>query len=168
MLDVEEAIRPGAPVVLDIYPGNKFIYHGKYDHQKLRYGDLDAALKGADLVVEGRYQMSPIEVAPIETCGAIAAPETNDRFVCYTSTQALFFSLATTSKLLRVPSSRRHFICGTGGSGFGGKVDSVHEPLAVLGAMVTGRPVKFMWDREEEMQVGGPRGAVVHHRRGDA
>ena len=32
MLDVEEAIRPGAPVVLDIYLGNKFIYHGKYDH----------------------------------------------------------------------------------------------------------------------------------------
>jgi CO/xanthine dehydrogenase Mo-binding subunit len=33
VLDVEEAIKPGAPVVLDIYPGNKFIYHGKYDHQ---------------------------------------------------------------------------------------------------------------------------------------
>jgi CO/xanthine dehydrogenase Mo-binding subunit len=25
--------------------------------------------------------------------------------------------------------------------------------------MLTGRPVKFMWDREEEMQVGAPRGA---------
>jgi CO/xanthine dehydrogenase Mo-binding subunit len=45
--------------------------------------------------------MSPIEQAPTETCGAIAAPETNDRYVVYTSTQALFFSLDTTSKLLR-------------------------------------------------------------------
>jgi len=159
VLDVEEAIRPGAPVVLEIYPGNRFVYHGRYDHQKLRFGDVEAAFRTADHIIEGRYQISPIEQAPIETCGAIAAPETNDRYVCYTSTQALFFSLATTSKLLRLPSSRLHFIGGTVGGGFGGKVDSVHEPLAVLGAMLTGRPVKFMWDREEEMQVGGPRGA---------
>lgn len=159
VLDVEEAIKPGAPVVLDIYPGNRFIYHGKYDHQKLRFGDVEAALRTADHVVEGRYQMSPIEQAPIETCGAIAAPETNDRYVCYTSTQALFFSLATSSKVLRLPSSRLHFIGGTVGGGFGGKVDSIHEPLAILGAMLTGRPVKYAWDREEEMQVGGPRGA---------
>ncbi|MFN3643456.1 MAG: xanthine dehydrogenase family protein molybdopterin-binding subunit [Gemmobacter sp.] len=159
VLDVEEAIRPGAPVVLDIYPTNRFIYHGKYDHQKLRYGDVEAAFARADHIVEGRYQMSPIEQAPIETCGAIAAPEQNGRFVCYTSTQALFFSLGTAAKVLNMPSSRLHFIGGTVGGGFGGKVDSIHEPLAILGAMLTGRPVKYMWDREEEMQVGAPRGA---------
>ena len=159
VLDVEEAIEPGAPVVLDIYPTNKFVYHGKYDHQKLRYGDVEAALKTADHIVEGRYQMSPIEQAPIETCGAIAAPEQNGRYVCYTSTQALFFSLGTAAKVLNTPSSRLHFVGGTVGGGFGGKVDSIHEPLAILGAMLTGRPVKYAWDREEEMQVGAPRGA---------
>ena len=159
VLDVEEAVKPGAPTVLDIYPTNKFIYHGKYDHQKLRFGDVEAAFARADHIVEGRYQMSPIEQAPIETCGAIAAPEQNDRYVCYTSTQALFFSLGTAAKVLTLPSSRLHFIGGTVGGGFGGKVDSIHEPLAILGAMLTGRPVKYMWDREEEMQVGAPRGA---------
>jgi CO/xanthine dehydrogenase Mo-binding subunit len=161
VLDVEEAIKPGAPTVLDIYPTNKFVYHGKYDHQKLRFGDVEAAFRQADHVVEGRYQMSPIEQAPMETCGAIAAPEQNGRWVCYTSTQALFFSLGTASKLLATPSSRLHFIGGTVGGGFGGKVDSIHEPLAILGAMLTGRPVKYMWDREEEMQVGAPRGAEL-------
>jgi len=159
VLDVEEAIAPGAPIVCEVYPGNKFIYHGKYDHQKLRFGDVEAALRSADHVVEGRYQMSPIEQAPMETCGAIAAPEQNGRYVCYTSTQALFFSLGTAAKVLNAPSSRLHFIGGTVGGGFGGKVDSIHEPLAILGAMLTGRPCKFAWDREEEMQVGAPRGA---------
>ena len=110
-------------------------------------------------MVEGRYQMSPIEQAPMETCGAIAAPEGNDRYVCYTGTQALFFSLGTAAKVLRTPSNRLHFIGGTVGGGFGGKVDSIHEPIAILGAMLTGRPCKFAWDREEEMQVGAPRGA---------
>ena len=159
VLDPEDAIKPGAPVVCDVYPTNRFIYHGKYDHQKLRYGDVEAAFAQADHIVEGRYQMSPIEQAPIETCGAIAAPEVNDRYVCFTSTQGLFFSLGTAAKVLQMPSSRLHFVGGTVGGGFGGKVDSVHEPIAILGAMLTGRPCKFAWDREEEMQVGAPRGA---------
>lgn len=158
VLDVEEALTPNAPVVNEIYPNNTFDYHEKYDHQKLRFGDVNAAFAKADHVIEAEYQMSPIEQAPIETCGAIAAPETNDRFVCHTNTQALFFSLGTTAKLMNVASSRLHFIGGTAGGGFGGKVDSIVEPTAVLGAMLTGRPVKFAWDRYEEMQVGAPRG----------
>ena len=158
VLDVEEALTPNAPVVNEIYPNNTFDYHEKYDHQKLRFGDVNAAFARADHVIEAEYQMSPIEQAPIETCGAIAAPEINDRFVCHTNTQALFFSLGTTAKLLNMASSRLHFIGGTAGGGFGGKVDSIVEPTAVLGAMLTGRPVKFAWDRYEEMQVGAPRG----------
>lgn len=158
VLDVEDAIAPGAPVVNEVYPNNTFDYHAKYDHQKLRFGDVNAAFAQADHVIEAEYQMSPIEQAPIETCGAIAAPETNDRFVCHTNTQALFFSLGTTAKVLGIASSRLHFIGGTAGGGFGGKVDSIVEPTAVLGAMLTGRPVKFAWDRYEEMQVGAPRG----------
>ena len=128
VLDVEEALKPGAPLVNDAYPGNTFTYHEKYDHQKIRFGDVEAAFRQADHVIEGRYQMSPIEQAPTETCGAIAAPETNDRFVVYTSTQALFFSLGTAAKLLNLPTNRLHFIGGTVGGGFGGKVDSLHEP----------------------------------------
>ena len=158
VLDVEEALTPNAPVVNEVYPNNSFDYHAKYDHQKLRFGDVNAAFARADHVIEAEYQMSPIEQAPIETCGAIAAPETNDRFVCHTNTQALFFSLGTTAKLMNIASSRLHFIGGTAGGGFGGKVDSIVEPTAVLGAMLTGRPVKFAWDRYEEMQVGAPRG----------
>ncbi len=159
VLDVEEAIKPSAPIVNDQYPNNTFDYHDLYDHQKLRFGDVEKAFSQADHIVEGEYQMSPIEQAPTETCGAIAAPEQNDRYVCYTSTQALFFSLGTTAKLLDMPSSKLHFVGGTVGGGFGGKVDSLHEPLAVLGAHLTGKPVKYTYDRAEEMQVGAPRGA---------
>ncbi len=159
VLDVEDAIKPGAPAVNDTYPKNLFVYHDKYDHQKLRFGDVEAAFATADHIVEGRYQMSPIEHAPTEPAGAIAAPETNDRFVCYTATQGLFFSLGTAAKLLNVASNRLHFIGGTVGGGFGGKVDSLHEPMAILGAMLTGRPCKYQFGREDEMQAGPPRGA---------
>lgn len=159
VLDVEEALLPDAPVVNETYPNNSFDYHERYDHQKLRFGDVDKAFASADKIVEARYQMSPIEHAPTETNGAIAVPETNDRIGCYTSTQALFFSLGTTAKLLDISSARLHFVGGTVGGGFGGKVDTVVEPLAVLGCLLTGKPVRYVYDREEEMQVSSPRGA---------
>ncbi|MGH1479938.1 MAG: xanthine dehydrogenase family protein molybdopterin-binding subunit [Geminicoccales bacterium] len=159
ILDVEDAIKPGAMPVNPTYPENTFTYHETYNRQQLRYGDVEAGFRGADHVLEERYQMSPIEHAPTETNGAIAAPESNGRFVCYTSTQALFFSLDTSAKILNVPSNQLHFIGGTVGGGFGGKVDSIVEPLAILGAMLTGKPVRHVFDRQEEMQVGPPRGA---------
>lgn len=159
VFDVEEALKPGAPVINDIYPGNYFEYHERFDHQKLRFGDVERAFAQADLVVEERYQMSPIEHAPTETNGTIAAPEHNDRYVVHSCAQGLFFSLGTTAKILDLESNRLHFIGGTVGGGFGGKVDSLTEPLAVLGAMLTGRPVRYVLDREEEMLYGSPRGA---------
>src|SRR4051812_21879601 len=159
VFDVEEALKPGAPVVNETYPKNTFVYHDVYDHQKLRFGDVERGFAEADHVLEQCYQMSPIEHAPTETNGSIAAPDTNGRYVVYTSTQALFFSLDTCAKILDVPSNTFHFIGGTVGGGFGGKVDTMTEPLAILGAMLTGRPVRYMFGREEEMQFGSPRGA---------
>jgi CO/xanthine dehydrogenase Mo-binding subunit len=38
-------------------------------------------------------------------------------------------------------------------------VDTLTEPLCILGAMLTGRPVRYVFGREEEMQYGPPRGA---------
>lgn len=159
VLDPEEALLPDAPVVNETYPNNSFDYHEKYDHQKLRFGDVQSAFATADKIVEGRYQMSPIEHAPTETNGCIAVAETNDRIACYTSTQALFFSLGTVAKVLDISTARLHFVGGTVGGGFGGKVDTVVEPLAILGCLLTGRPVRFVYDRQEEMQVSSPRGA---------
>ena len=152
-------MKPGAPVVNETYPKNTFTYHDIYDHQKLRFGDVERGFAAADHILEQRYQMSPIEHAPTETNGSIAAPDTNGRYVVYTSTQALFFSLDTCAKILDVPSNKLHFIGGTVGGGFGGKVDTVTEPLAILGAMLTGRPVRYIIGREEEMQYCAPRGA---------
>jgi CO/xanthine dehydrogenase Mo-binding subunit len=159
VFDVEEAMKPGAPVVNETYPKNTFTYHDVYDHQKIRFGDVERGFAAADHILEQRYQMSPIEHAPTETNGSIAAPDTNGRYVVYTSTQALFFSLDTCAKILDVPSNTLHFIGGTVGGGFGGKVDTVTEPLSILGAMLTGRPVRYMIGREEEMQYCAPRGA---------
>src|SRR6202008_3531395 len=127
-----EALKPGAPVVNETYPKNTFEYHGKYDHQKLRFGDVERAFATSDHVLEQRYKMPPIEHAPTETNGSVAAPEANGRFVVYTCAQGLFFSLDTTAKILDVESNKLHFVGGTVGGGFGGQVDSLSQPLGAL------------------------------------
>jgi CO/xanthine dehydrogenase Mo-binding subunit len=159
VFDVEEALRPGAVSVNPAYPKNTFEYYGKYDHQKLRFGDVEAAFARADTVLEDRYQMSLSEHATTETNGSIAVPDTNGRFVVYTLTQALFFSLDTAAKINAMPSNQLHFIGGTVGGGFGGKVDTLTEPLSILAARLTGAPVRYRLSRHEEMQFGSPRGA---------
>jgi CO/xanthine dehydrogenase Mo-binding subunit len=157
VFDVEEALRPDAPVVTH-WGNNTFMYEG-HPCRRVRFGDVEAAFARAAHIVEGVYDTKPIEHAPTETTGCIAVPEPNGRYAVYTNTQALYFSLDNTSIILGIPGSRLHFIGGTVGGGFGGKVDVIVEPLATLAAMKTGRPVRYAYSRSEEMQVSSTRSA---------
>jgi len=128
VFDPEEAMKPGAPLVNEYHGQNWFLYDGR-DHQTVRLGDVEQGFREADHILEERYQMTPIEHAPTETQGCIAVPDTDGRFTCYTATQALFFSLENAAIILDVPSNKLHFIGGTVGGGFGGKNDTVVEPI---------------------------------------
>jgi CO/xanthine dehydrogenase Mo-binding subunit len=162
VFDVEEALKPGAPI-LKPWGTNYFIYDYEYGQQnmfrKVRFGDVDKAFEEADTIVEECYQTSPIEHAPSETTACVAKPEADGRVTVHTNTQALFFSLDNTALILQVPFQKLHFVGGTVGGGFGGKVDVIVEPIATLAAIKTGRPVKYKFTREEEMRVSSSRGA---------
>jgi CO/xanthine dehydrogenase Mo-binding subunit len=157
VFDVEEALAPGAPVLKD-WGTNYFVYEGHHC-RRVRFGDVERGFAEADAIVEGRYDTSPIEHAPTETTGCVARPEADGRITVYTNTQALFFTLDNTALILQVPFQKLHFVGGTVGGGFGGKVDVIVEPIATLAAMKTNRPVKYVFTREEEMRVSSSRAA---------
>jgi CO/xanthine dehydrogenase Mo-binding subunit len=158
VLDVEEALGPGAPLVNEYHGQNWFMYEGHHC-RRVRYGDVEKGFAEADHVIEERYQSSPIEHAPTETTGCIVVPEANGRFTCYSNTQALFFTLDNAGLILNQPFQKLRLVGGTVGGGFGGKVDVIVEPISFLAAMLTNRPVKYAYTREEEMQVSSPRAA---------
>jgi CO/xanthine dehydrogenase Mo-binding subunit len=158
VFDLDEALAPGAPIVTH-WGSNTFMYEG-HPCRRVRYGDVEAGFALADHILEGEYRTSPIEHAPIETTGCIAVPDAG-RFTVYTNTQAIYFSLDNTSIILGLQPNRLRFIGGTVGGGFGGKVDVIVEPLATLGAMKTGRPVRYVYSRSEEMQVSSTRSAEI-------
>ena len=155
VFDVEEALKPDAPRVTH-WDTNHFWYEGHHC-RRVRCGDAAAARETADHVIEGVYQTSPTEHAPTETTGCIAKPEADGRITVHTNTQALYFSLDNTAIILQLEPSRLHFIGGTVGGGFGGKVDVITEPLTCLAALKTGRPVRYVFTREEEMRVSSTR-----------
>ena len=64
--------------------------------------------------------------------------------------------------ILNAPFQKLRLIGGTVGGGFGGKVDVIVEPIAFLAAMLTNRPVKYAFSREEEMQVSSPARRRAH------
>jgi CO/xanthine dehydrogenase Mo-binding subunit len=157
VFDVEEALQPDAPKIAKTGL-NYFEYEGHHC-RRVRYGDVEKGFAEADFIIETRFQTSPIEHAPTETTICIAKPEADGRITVHTNTQALFLSLDNTAITLGVPFEKLHFVGGTVGGGFGGKVDVITEPIAALAAMLTGVPVKFKYSREEEMTVSSPRGA---------
>ncbi|WP_330166527.1 xanthine dehydrogenase family protein molybdopterin-binding subunit [Rhizobium sp. GN54] len=158
VLSIDEALAPGAPVVNE-YHGQNFYRYDSGECRKVRFGDVEAGFAGADHILEQTYGSGPIEHAPTETTGCIVMPEGSGRFTCYTNTQAMFFTLDNTSIILQMDGAKLHMVGGTVGGGFGGKVDVTVEPIAILGAKLTGRPVSFIYSREEEMQISSPRAA---------
>jgi CO/xanthine dehydrogenase Mo-binding subunit len=155
VFDVEEALAPGAPVIKP-HGTNHFVYEGHHC-RRIRFGDVDAAFASADHVFECRYDSSPIEHAPTETTGCIVVPQPDGRLKIHSDTQACFFTLDNTALILEAPFNKLRVVGGTVGGGFGGKVDVIVEPIACIAAMATNKPVKYVYDREEEMQVSSPR-----------
>ncbi|QKW36879.1 xanthine dehydrogenase family protein molybdopterin-binding subunit [Actinomadura sp. NAK00032] len=157
VFDVEEAMSPDAPVIKKAGT-NYFVYEGHHA-RRIRFGDVEEGFARADRVFEWRYSSAPIEHAPTETTGCVVVPQAGGRLVIHTNTQAAFFTLDNTALILDRPFTDLRVKGGTVGGGFGGKVDVMVEPLACVAAMLTNRPVKFVYTREEEMQVSSPRAA---------
>ncbi|MEV4534397.1 molybdopterin cofactor-binding domain-containing protein [Asanoa sp. NPDC049518] len=157
VLDVEEAMLPETPVIKRAGT-NYFVYEGHHA-RRIRFGDVEAGFAEADHIFEWRYSSAPIEHAPTETTGCIVVPQSSGRLLIHSNTQAAFFTLDNTALTLKRPFTDLQVKGGTVGGGFGGKVDVMVEPLACIAATLTNRPVKFVYTREEEMQVSSPRAA---------
>ncbi|MDG4825323.1 molybdopterin-dependent oxidoreductase [Asanoa sp. WMMD1127] len=157
VLDVEEALAPDAPIIKQSGT-NYFVYEGHHA-RRIRFGDVEEGFAQADRIFDWRYSSAPIEHAPTETTGCIVVPQPSGRLLIHSNTQAAFFTLDNTALILDRAPTDLQVKGGTVGGGFGGKVDVMVEPLACIAATLTNRPVKFVYTREEEMQVSSPRAA---------
>jgi len=156
-LDIRKAWDSDQPHVTP--DGNVYFYYPDQPQRQVRKGNVAAAFAAADLIVEGTYRPEAIEQAPAEPASALSVVEPNGRVTIYSTSQALYYSMDITARHLRMPMGQLKFVGGTVGGGFGGKIDTLTEPVTAVLAMKTRRPVKWRWTREEEMLCSSTRSA---------
>ncbi|MCL5958432.1 MAG: xanthine dehydrogenase family protein molybdopterin-binding subunit [Chloroflexi bacterium] len=153
VFDPIEAMEPGATPAHDgagssAHPN--IAQNGKYDHRRIRPGDVDEAFRQADLIVEDTYSSQMREHVPLETHVAVGQVDATGKLTIWTVSQAVHQHQRFVSYILNIPFSKLRMIGGTLGGGFGSKNELLCDHLVGLAALKTGRPVKWLWTREEE------------------
>jgi CO/xanthine dehydrogenase Mo-binding subunit len=158
VFDPLEAMKPGAR---KMRPEGNLMAFGERDHLQIRKGDVEAGFAQADLIVENYFRTAAQEHSPIETQASIAHTDSMGRTHIYTVTQAVFFNQGTIAAILGKPQASVHMIGGIVGGGFGSKNDPHGDHIcAVLSLYTDGRPVRWVWTREEEFVASTHRGAT--------
>ncbi|MGE5198648.1 MAG: xanthine dehydrogenase family protein molybdopterin-binding subunit, partial [Rhodospirillaceae bacterium] len=139
-----------------------------FKHLTIGKGDLDEGLRRADLVVEGEYRTGHQEHLYIEPNGMLAIPE-DGGITVVGSLQCPFYVHRALVVLLGLPADKVRVVQAETGGGFGGKEEypSIIAGHASLLALKSGRPVKLVYDRMEDMFATTKRHpSVVRHRTG--
>jgi CO/xanthine dehydrogenase Mo-binding subunit len=130
-------------------------------------GDVDAVWAQADRVVEGEYTTGAQEHLYIENNGAIAVYSPEDGLTVWGSLQCPFYVHKSLVKATGLPEEKVRVVQVETGGAFGGKEDypSMIGAHAALLAMKSGKPVKIVYDRAEDMAATTKRHpSRVRHR----
>jgi carbon-monoxide dehydrogenase large subunit len=151
VIDAEQALDPAAPVVRDDIPGQADNHI--FDWEAGDAAATDAVFAGAEVVVAQDLLYPRSHPAPLETCGIVADLDTvSGKLTLWATTQAPHAHRTLYSLVTGVPEHKIRVISPDVGGGFGNKVPVYPGYIcAIVGTMVTGRPVKWVEDRSENL-----------------
>ncbi|HEY0534415.1 MAG TPA: aerobic carbon-monoxide dehydrogenase large subunit [Actinoplanes sp.] len=151
VIDARRALEPGAPVIRDDL-------EGKADNHCFDWetGDKDATeavFARADVVVQQDLVYPRVHPAPMETCGAVADFDpVEGKLRLWSTTQAPHAHRTLYAIVAGIPEHKIQVISPDIGGGFGNKVPIYPGYVcAIVGSIVTGKPVKWMEDRSENL-----------------
>src|SRR5882762_2033605 len=118
-------------------------------------GNVDEVWAGAHLIIEDEYSTGAQEQLYIEPNGIIAVANPEDGVTVWGSMQCPYYIHKALIKLFDLPEDKIRVIQTETGGGFGGKEEfpSMIAGHAALLAWKSGRPVKLIYDRAEDMAV---------------
>ena len=145
VFDPREAIKEGAPVIHEGVKNNTSFAINK------EFGDVARAFAESDAVFEDRFYSQAVNHAPLEPHAALAQFDPlNGDLTLWSSTQIPFFLRRNLSNTLQIPESKVRVIKPKVGGGFGQKIDMFAKDFcAAWFAIHLGKPVKFVYEREE-------------------
>ncbi|OIJ85972.1 aldehyde oxidase [Streptomyces sp. MUSC 14] len=161
VLDPEDAMRPGAPVVHAKDAATARIARPEANvvgeaHGEI--GDVEAGFAAADVVYEDTFRTQRVQHASLETHGAVAWIDEDGRLTVRTSSQTPFLTRRALCALYDLPEEQVRVLAGRVGGGFGGKQEMLVEDVVALAVLRLRRPVKLEYTRAEQFY-----GATTRH-----
>jgi carbon-monoxide dehydrogenase large subunit len=151
VIDAKAALDPGATVIRDDIEGKTDNHI--FDWEAGNKEETDAVFAKADVVVTQDMIYPRVHPAPMETCGAIAdMDKVTGKLTIHCTTQAPHAHRTLYALVAGLPEHKIRINSPDIGGGFGNKVGIYPGYVcAVVGSIVTGKPVKWMEDRSENL-----------------
>lgn len=158
VLDVEEAMKDGAPLLHENYKNNIL------NHTSNRFGNFDEAIKEEGLIkFDNWYDTPTVQHCHIENFICYAKEESG-KITVVSSTQIPHIVRRIVGQALGVDWGKIRIIKPYIGGGFGNKQDALYEPLcAYLTTVVGGHLVKLDVSREETFVSNRVRHSIRSH-----
>ncbi|MFE9171852.1 aerobic carbon-monoxide dehydrogenase large subunit [Streptomyces kebangsaanensis] len=151
VVDARRALDPDAPVIRDDkdqQTDNHIFDWSAGDKER-----TDEVFAAADVVVEQDMLYPRVHPAPLETCGTVADMDAvTGKLTVWSTTQAPHAHRTIYAMVAGIPEHKIRIISPDIGGGFGNKVGIYPGYVcAVVGSIVTGKPVKWVEDRSENL-----------------
>ncbi len=161
VIDVDDALKPGAPILHEDMAkaigkagtATDSNIAGKLEHV---LGNVEAGFAQAEVVVERSFKTKPVHQGYIEPHACLVSVNGEGQTTIWSSSQGHFMVRDMTGQLTGTKLSDIRAIPAEIGGGFGGKTIVYLEPLALVLARKSGRPVKMVMSREETFRCTGP------------
>lgn len=175
VFDPFEAMSAGAPQLHEAdltHPNygtnNGPVYDAAHNiaaHEEFEHGDVTAAMREADVIVEGEYSVPYVSHAVLEPHVCVAYLDGYDRMIVVSSTQVPYHTRRQLAAVLQMPIARIRVVKPRVGGGFGSKQEMLLEPVAAILALKTRHPVRIEYSRYEEFTAARFRHPVVMRMR---
>ena len=150
-IDLEKAMQPDAPILYEEYGTNVAlpIHPPTEDIDKV----FEQVVADGGVIVKGRFVNQRLAPAPMETRGVVAEFRKADKsLTVWSSSQIPHLLRNYLAEQMKLPQHQVRVIVPEVGGGFGCKLNVYpEEALVSYAAMQTGRPVKWIEDRSENL-----------------
>ncbi|MFC7528368.1 aerobic carbon-monoxide dehydrogenase large subunit [Actinoplanes sp. GCM10030250] len=151
VIDVRKSLEPDAPIIRDDLEGKA--NNHVFDWETGDAEETDRVFASADVIVKEDIVYPRVHPAPMETCGSVADFDpVEGKLRLWSTTQAPHAHRTLYAIVAGIPEHKIQVIAPDIGGGFGNKVPIypgyVHS---IVGSIVTGKPVKWMEDRSENL-----------------
>ncbi len=159
-VDPLKAMDANAPIIREDIKDKKEGAHGPRKHPNHIFawaaGDkaaADAAFDKAEVTIKEFIQYPRVHPCPLETCQCVASfDKIRGELTLWGTFQAPHVIRTVGSLISKIPEHKIHVIAPDIGGGFGNKVGAYSGYIcAIVASIVTGRPVKWVEDRIENL-----------------